>query len=101
MTAKNSNVLEAIKPQVEESHKLISAGTALTRRFTGIFSGEWFRQLSSEMKDHTRRTIATNIAIYKTVTNLQGMLPSFLERSLDQEPFVLEDAIGRIILIYL
>ena len=37
-----------------------------------------------------------NVVIYRTVVDIRTILPSRLERTLIQEPFLLEDAIGRI-----
>ena len=36
-----------------------------------------------------------NIAIYRAVVSLQASLPCHLEKTMFQEPFILEDAIGR------
>lgn len=47
------------------------------------------------------KIILINIATYKAVLSLQNMLPSQLERTLIGEPFVLEDAIGRISPVHL
>jgi hypothetical protein len=43
-----------------------------------------------------RRIFIINIATYRAVIDIQSGLPSRLERSLYEEPFILEDAIGRI-----
>lgn len=48
-----------------------------------------------------RRIFAINIATYKAVMDIQRGLPSHLERCLIQEPFILEDAIGRITPVHL
>ena len=37
-----------------------------------------------------------NVAIFRTLLEIRASLPSHLERGLIQEPFLLEDAIGRI-----
>ena len=56
----------------------------------------WIQQLGEEMKCFMRKIVITNIAIYKAILEVRGRLPSQLERSLYQEPFILEDGIGRI-----
>ena len=49
-----------------------------------------------EMRDSILKLINANNSILKAVRAIQSGLPSALERSLIQEPFILEDAIGRI-----
>lgn len=49
-----------------------------------------------EMRDSILKLINTHSNILKAVRENQAGLPSALERSLIQEPFILEDAIGRI-----
>lgn len=43
-----------------------------------------------------RKIYIMSIATYRAVIDIQGRLPGHLERSLYQEPFILEDGIGRI-----
>ena len=43
-----------------------------------------------------RKIFAMNVATYNAIMDMRGQLPSHLERSLFQEPFILEDGIGRI-----
>jgi len=47
------------------------------------------------------RIITMNIATYNAVIAIQGSLSGGLERSLIQEPFILEDAVGRISPVHL
>jgi hypothetical protein len=42
-----------------------------------------------------------NVAIYRLVVDIRALLPSRLERTLVQEPFLLEDATGRISPVHL
>jgi hypothetical protein len=48
-----------------------------------------------------RRAIAINIATYHAVLGIQAALPSRLERVLIEDPFILEDPIGRIAPVHL
>jgi len=50
----------------------------------------------TEMSKSLRQTLAGNTAILRSVKAIESGLPSALERALDQEQFILEDAIGRI-----
>ena len=43
-----------------------------------------------------RKIFEMNIATYNAVVDIRGRLPGHLERGLYQEPFILEDGIGRI-----
>jgi hypothetical protein len=52
--------------------------------------------MGSELKQFMGRIFFVNMAIYRTVVDIRALLPSQLERSLIQEPFLLEDAIGRL-----
>jgi hypothetical protein len=58
-------------------------------------------ELCTHIKAVVTKTFFINVATYKAVLALQNLLPSHLERSLINEPFVLEDAIGRISPVHL
>lgn len=62
---------------------------------------EWLKKLSTELKSLMAGVFVTNVAVYRAVLALQACLPSRLERVLIQEPFILEDAIGRISPVHL
>jgi len=61
----------------------------------------WLRKLGTEMTVIVRKTFAINFAIYRTVSEIQASLPSHLERTMWQQPFELEDAIGRVFPVHL
>ncbi|KAE9378376.1 hypothetical protein N431DRAFT_528643 [Stipitochalara longipes BDJ] len=52
--------------------------------------------LGSELKTMMGRIMSMHTITFNTLMKIQSSLPSYLERSLDQEPWILEDAIGRI-----
>jgi hypothetical protein len=86
-----------VRDRLAENSKLISAGNAVATNIADKLRLDWFRQLGSELKSLMERIFAMNVATYKAVIAIQtGGFPSALERTLVQEPFVLEDAIGRI-----
>lgn len=58
-------------------------------------------QLGSNLRIAVSMILLMNIATYKAVLLLQTALPSQLERVLFDDLFVLEDAIGRLILVHL
>ena len=57
--------------------------------------------LCAQIKTTVSKVLSLNMATYKMVLALTISLPSYLERSLFTEPFVLEDAIGRICPVHL
>ena len=57
---------------------------------------DWIRSLGQELKTSMWVIFSTTVAIYKEMTIIRARLPSQLERCLYQEPFILEDSIGRI-----
>lgn len=87
--------LVSIQNRIESAHQAICAGNVLLVKITDALRLEWLQQLGSELKALLLRSIAINIATYQAVVNSQGSLPSRLERSLIDGPFIPEDALGR------
>lgn len=54
------------------------------------------KSLYAQVKSTLNKIIIINVATYKMVLSMHNRLPSYLERTLINEPFILEDAIGRI-----
>jgi hypothetical protein len=84
-----------VRDRLKENNSLISIGNTVTTKIADTLRLDWFRKLGSELKSLMERIFTTNVAIYKAVVALQAGLPGYLERSMIQEPFILEDAIGR------
>ena len=89
-------LLKDVKDKLEESNKQIRAGNAVTLKIAEALRLDWIRQLGNDLKTFMRKIVVMNIATYKAIMDIRRCLPSHLERSLYQEPFILEDAIGRI-----
>lgn len=89
-------LLKDVKDKLEENNKQIRAGNAVTLKISETLRLDWIRRLGSELKTFMRKIFVMNVATYKAVLDIRRCLPSHLERSLYQEPFILEDAIGRI-----
>lgn len=85
--------------------ELVEAKTVLQRAgsISGMLLGKLSRvgDLCTQIKTTVTKILFVNIATYKAVLALQNLLPSHLERSLINEPFVLEDAIGRMSPVHL
>jgi hypothetical protein len=95
------SVLDEVRNRLEENNRLVSAGNAATRKIIDSLRLEWLKQLGLEMKAFMRKIITINFATYRAVIAIQAGLPTRLERSLIQEPFILEDAIGRVAPVHL
>ena len=89
-------LLKDANDKLDENNKQIRAGNAITLKLSEALSLDWVRQLGNELKTFMRKIFVVNRATYKAVMDIQTCLPSHLERTLYQEPFILEDAIGRI-----
>jgi hypothetical protein len=89
-------VLLQVQEQLKENNALLAAGNAVTNGIREALRLDWVMQLSSELRAFMHRIILINISTYRAVMAVQRTLSSGLERSLVQEPFILEDAIGRI-----
>ena len=90
---KQTAIVAEVRDRLKENNKLISGVT--TKVFDAL-RFDWFRQLGSELKTMMNKIFRTNLATYEAVVSIQRVLPSHLERSMFRDPFILEDAIGRI-----
>ncbi|KAH7085738.1 hypothetical protein BKA63DRAFT_402029 [Paraphoma chrysanthemicola] len=98
---KQDAMLITINERLESTNRLINSGNAVTTKIAEALRLDWLRQLGTELKEYMRRIIAMNIATYHAVISIQSSLPGRLERGLIEEPFILEDAIGRIAPVHL
>jgi hypothetical protein len=95
------SVLEEVRNKLEENKRLISAGNVATTKLLDSLRLEWLKKLGLELKTLMWKVITINFATYRTILEIQKGLPTRLERTLIQEPFILEDAIGRIAPVHL
>ncbi|KAE9370054.1 hypothetical protein N431DRAFT_344057 [Stipitochalara longipes BDJ] len=93
--------LEEVRKQLEENNSLIKEHNKSLADITEVPRLQWVKQIGCDIKYMMFKIFAVNIAMYKAVLNIQAGLPSSLERALIQEPFILEDAIGRIAPIHM
>lgn len=89
-------MLVQVKERLEENNALILATNSIATKVKDALQLQWVHQLRDELKGFMQRIITINIATYNAVIAIQGSLSGSLERSLIQEPFILEDAIGRV-----
>src|SRR5438046_786758 len=95
------SILDEVRNRLEENNRLVSAGNAATTKIMDSLRLAWLKQLGLELKAFMWKIITINFATYKAVIAIQAGLPTRLERSLIQEPFILEDTIGRIAPVHL
>jgi hypothetical protein len=98
---KHQTILIAINDRLDDTNRLISSGNSVTNKLADALRLDWLRQLGTELKGYMRRIIAMNVATYHAVISIQSALPGRLERGLIEEPFILEDAVGRIAPVHL
>jgi len=98
-----NGILSKLSGTVTETKQLLSQTHTLASQMTGqIVNGmAKIGDLCSQAKTTMSKVLFINIATYKMVLALKTSLPCYLERSLFNEPFVLEDAIGRISPVHL
>lgn len=96
-----SEALEHLRQRIENTQQQINTGNTILDQISNTLRLDWLRQLGSELKSLMRRTIALNVATYHAIISIQAALPNRLERVLIEEPFILEDPIGRIAPVHL
>jgi hypothetical protein len=98
---RRDTTLNDIQKRIEEANQGIDTSNNMLTKVSGALRMDWLRQLGSELTALMRRAFAINIATYHAVINIQKVFPSRLERGLLEEPFILEDPIGRIAPVHL
>jgi hypothetical protein len=94
--ANQDTILLSIQGHMNETKQLITSGNSVTQKIADALRLDWLRQLGAELKGFMSRIMAMNVATYHAVIAIQSSLPGRSERSLIDEPFILEDAIGRV-----
>ncbi|KAF2269728.1 hypothetical protein CC78DRAFT_238599 [Lojkania enalia] len=94
-----TQLLTEVHERLDSNARLISNGTSLTTRV--IQRLDWIRKLASDLKRLMLNVINSNIAIYCEVKNIRLAFANQVYRPLSEDPFVLEDALGRIAPVHL
>jgi hypothetical protein len=87
-------MLQDMQRSMAVSNALISTVVSTTSKMGDTLG--WLCQLGLELKGFMRSIIKINFATYNAVISLQSAIPNYSERLLIQQPFVLEDVIGRV-----
>ena len=90
-----------IKDGIENANRNIEAANSILGNVSEALKLDWLRKLGSELKGMIRGAMTINFATYRAVMRLQNSLPSHLERSLFEEPIILDDPMGRIAPVHL
>jgi hypothetical protein len=85
-----------LEERLKETAAHVIVNNSIAVKIKETLNLTWFRQLGGELKGMMHKIMAMHAATYKAVLTIQACLPSYLERLLIQEPWILEDAIGRI-----
>ena len=97
---KQTLLLDTISAQVQENNKQICAGNTAISKLVGSINIEWIRKMNV-IKTALQNIFLKVSATYEVLLDVQGRLPSHLERRLYQEPFILEDAHSRFKPVYM
>ncbi|KAH6845904.1 hypothetical protein BKA58DRAFT_137473 [Alternaria rosae] len=101
VTLSNDASLIEIKDGIENANRNIEAANSVLGNLSEALKLDWLRQLGSELKGMIRGAMTINFATYRAVMRLQTSLPSSLERSMFEEPIILDDPMGRIAPVHL
>ena len=93
--------LIVIKDGIENANRNIEAANSILGNVSEALKLDWLRKLGSELKGMIRGAMTINFATYRAVMRLQSSLPSYLERSIFEEPIILDDPMGRIAPVHL
>ena len=91
--------LAGIQTMLQDSRELIIAGNKVGEDAARTLS--WIRKLGLELKRFLCMIAFGNMAIYREVVALRSALATQIPRSLSEEPFILEDALGRVSPVHL
>lgn len=89
---KQDGLLEVLQSSIDRNTEVTKSHTILIKDFMKL---DWLRTLASDLKGLVGKIFFVNLATFRIVSELRASLPSHLDRCLIQEPFLLEDAIGR------
>ena len=94
-------MLKDLRAELDEVKDLTKATSKTTNKILESLKLDWLQRIGQDVRAFMRKVFYTNIAIYKAVLDIRSLLPSHLERSLYQEPFIFEDGIGRLAPVHL
>ncbi|KAL1854486.1 hypothetical protein Daus18300_011407 [Diaporthe australafricana] len=97
--AEQNAALDTIRNEIQRNHQLSSSMNSIVRALLDRFN--WFGKLLVSVKRMVSTGLMINLATHRAVLSMQASMSNGLDRPLIQEPFVLEDALGRIAPVHL
>jgi ubiquitin domain-containing protein len=79
---------------LSENKQLIEAGNEVGK--TSVRYLSWIQELGLELKNFLCNLISGQLAIQREVLSIRSILCSRISTPLSEEPFILEDALGRV-----
>lgn len=97
--ASQDEELAKLRREIQNNSALASSMNSLVRTMSQQFS--WFTNLLVSVKSMLSRGLRLNLATYRAVLSIQESLSRSMDRALIQDPFVLEDPLGRVAPVHL
>ncbi|KAH8756644.1 hypothetical protein F5883DRAFT_568977 [Diaporthe sp. PMI_573] len=91
--------LDTLRSEIKSNSALASSMTSMIRTMSRQFS--WFQNLLVSVKSMLSRGFILNLATYRAVLSIQESLSHSMDRTLIQDPFLLEDPLGRVAPVHL
>ena len=95
-STEQTKLLHEINSRLQNKDLTISSQDATAVSTVESQRRRWLTQLSTELKGFMQRIFRLNVKTYASVLRIESIITSHLEKTLLQEPFILEDAIGRL-----
>lgn len=97
--ADQNEELATLRSEIRDNSALASSMTSMLRTMSQQFS--WFTNLLVSVKSMVGQGFRLNLATYRAVMSIQQSLGQSMDRTLIQDPFVLEDPLGRVAPVHL
>lgn len=92
-------ILDEIRDKIEENKRLISEGKSMAIKMWERW--QWITQLGADLKDYMMVVLQSNLAIYREVVMIRKHVATAPGWALAEDPFLLEDAVGRVAPVHL
>ncbi|KAF2274241.1 uncharacterized protein EI97DRAFT_435336 [Westerdykella ornata] len=100
--AKQDTTLLAIDQKVSQNNRIVQQNLSMTSSIAQALRLSWLRHLPAELKTLMSRIVTMHMETYQAILRIHSLLLSGApEKSLIEEPFILEDAIGRVAPVHL
>jgi hypothetical protein len=96
---RQDQILAQAQLQLDKNNQLILAGNNTATKLVERI--EWIQKLGSDLKKILWYIVAGNLAIYRELKSLRSAFVVQVDRPLVEDPFILEDAVGRFAPVHL